>query len=329
MIVQRVDALDFSALEKGRRHHLKLDLIAAASGERITAPVIVVRGAEDGPTLGVTAAIHGNELNGIPVIHRMVAELDPAALRGTLAAVPVVNLPGFERYTREFNDGDDLNRIMPGKANGTSAQRYAHAFLERAVRRFDFLVDLHTASFGRINSLYVRADLLHPVTAGLARVQNPQILVHNCGADGTLRGAAVKLGVPAITVEVGNPQRLQRPMIEQGLAGLKNTLIHLGMVDGALRPPEREPVMCARSYWIYTDAGGILEVPPALVARVEEGAVIGRVTSLYGMLEREYHAPEAGVVVGKSTNPANQEGSRILHLGIPGSEADFKECPLP
>jgi predicted deacylase len=313
-----VDALDIEGLPQASLTRVLIRMMADALGEPISMPAIVARGSEPGPTVGITAAIHGNELNGLRIIHRLIADLDPQELRGNIVAVPIVNVPGYLRNTREFSDGSDLNRTMPGKSHGRSSEVYAHRFMTRVVSNFDYLIDLHTASFGRVNSLYVRADLTHPETAWMARAQHPQIMVHNRGADGTLRDAAMDRGIPAITVEVGDPQRFQRRMIRFGLIGVGNVLARLQMLPLEESLPEHEPVVCARSYWLYSDDGGLLEVFPNLTDQVDAGDLVARVTDVFGELVTEYHAPEAGIVIGKSTNPVNTTGSRILHLGVLG-----------
>jgi predicted deacylase len=287
-------------------------------GELIRMPVIVARGSQPGPVIGVTAAVHGNELNGIRIIHRLLESLEMDALCGTVVAVPVVNIPGYLMNRREFNDGTDLNRLMPGREPGTSVEIYVHRFVDRIARHFNYLIDLHTASFGRVNSLYVRADLTNPITARLARLQHPQIIVHNKGTDGTLRSAAAALGIHAITVEIGDPQRFQRRLIQSSLTGILNVLGQLSMIDTPVHLPENEPVICGRSHWMYTDRGGVLEVFPEVTSMIETGQRVARVSNVYGDVVREYDAPESGIVVGKSSNPVNQAGSRILHLGIVG-----------
>lgn len=328
-IVKRVHVEDWPA---GQTTLLRLDMVGNGLGQTVRIPAIVVRGTAPGPTLGLTAALHGNELNGIRVIHDTLRTIDPTKLRGAIVAVPVVNVPGYIAGQRAFNDGQDLNRLMPGKPNGTGAQVYAHRFMDRLVRHLSYLIDLHTASFGRVNSLYVRADMSDPTTARMAYEQNPQIILHNCGEDGTLRSAAVALGIPAITVEVGNPQRFQQGMIRSSLEGVQNVLADLEMIDEPVRTPEPEakaPVLCVRSYWLYTTSGGVLEVLPGLCDRVEKGELVARVTDIYGRVVEEYCAPEDGVVIGKSNNPVNQTGSRILHLGIPGTADEVTLCPVP
>ncbi|MCA9650253.1 MAG: succinylglutamate desuccinylase/aspartoacylase family protein [Myxococcales bacterium] len=324
-IVHIVESLELESLPPGGVTRFRLDMVRDGMGEAIRLPVIVVRGGRPGPTVGLTAAIHGNELNGVRAVQELVATLEPEAVRGTVVAVPVVNVPGYLANRREFNDNVDLNRIMPGAPRGTMSQVYAHRFMERVVRRLDVLIDLHTASFGRVNSLYVRADMRNPMTAHMAYLQAPEIIVHNESADGTLRGAAATAGVQAITVELGDPQRFQPHRIRSSVAGSLEVLRKLGVVEG--KPPEdgQAPLLCGRSYWVYTDRGGLLEVLPSVGERITAGQRIAVVTDMFGDVIREYEAPEDGVVVGKSTNPVNQAGSRILHLGVEGLPSGFPD----
>lgn len=293
-----------------------LHIVNNGIGEPYRIPILVARGRRDGPVLGLTAALHGNELNGIPIIQRLIAQLDLEALRGTVVGVLAVNVPGLLLGQRPFNDGADLNRIAPGSAAGTSSQVYLHRFIERVVRRFDFLIDLHTASEGRVNSHYVRADMEHPVTARLARLQNADIIVHNPPNDTTVRGTAASLGIPAVTVELRDPGLFQPDVIQQGREGVRNVLVDLGMLEGEVLCPATPTLLCSNSYWLYTDEGGILSVLPEVTEAVGSGAVIARVRDIFGDITREYRAPESGVVIGKSINPINQTGSRILHLGL-------------
>ena len=325
MSIPHVERIDLEALEPGAIHLLKCDMVRDGLGQMIRVPVVVARGADPGPVVGLTAAVHGNELNGVRIIHRILPELSPENLAGTIVAVPVVNIPGYLRNQRLFSDHVDLNRVMPGREGGTESEVYAARFIDRIVKRFDYLIDLHTASFGRVNSLYVRADMRKPVTARMAFLQSPQIIVHNEGGDGTLRSAADDLGIPAITVEVGDPQRFQRKLIRSSLLGTLNVLEHLDMIDDTDEEPGADPVLCGRSYWIYTDRGGVLDVIPDVTARVRKGDLIARVTDVFGRPETEYRAPEDGIVVGKSVNPVNQAGSRILQLGILGLPENFPD----
>ena len=293
-----------------------LKIISDGTGRAISVPIMVARGKADFPILGVTAAIHGNELNGISVIQRLFREIDVKELNGVIVAVPVMNMPAFIRYKRRFNDGVDLNHIMPGKENGSISQVYAFRLMDRIVKHFDYLLDLHTASQGRINSYYIRADMKHPVTRKMALMQNAQIIVHNPPSDGTMRGAAEELDIPAITLEVGNPNTFQKKLIKSGVEGIHNVLAYLGMTEDEIENSEKMAYLCKRSYWIYTEKGGLLTVHVNLVQLLKKGELIATLRDIFGNIIEEYYAPEDGIVIGKSVSPVNQTGGRILHLGI-------------
>lgn len=308
--------LDLDSVERGRIQKFWIQLATDGVGMPIAVPVMVARGKTDGPIVGITAAVHGNELNGLPVIQRLFSEIDLDQLSGTIVGVLVVNVPGLLLEQRKFNDGTDLNHIMPGKKDGNNSEVYGFRLMDRIINRFDYLIDLHTASSGRINSYYIRADMKDPVTKQMALLQNADIIVHNPARDGTMRGAADDLGIHAITLEVGDPNRFQKGMIRSGLTGIYNILIHLGMQEGSIEPPDEPAIICKRSYWIYTQGGGILIVSPDLTEKVDAGASIGSLKNVFGDNIKQYLAPESGIVIGKSVNPVAQSGSRILHLGV-------------
>ena len=301
---------------KGMKSYYWLKIISDGFANPISIPVMVARGEEDGPVVGLTAAVHGNELNGISVIQRLFNEVEIHELRGTIVGVPVVNVPGFNRKKRRFNDGVYLNHIMPGKPDGNISQVYAHRFIDRLVKNFDILLDLHTASFGRINSYYIRADMDDPTVNKLAKLQNADIIVHNPPSDGTLRGAAGELGISAITLEVGNPNTFQKRLIRSGVDGIHNVLCHLNMIDDEIIKIEKETVLCNQSMWIYTDVGGLLTIHVELREKVKKGDLIASIRNIFGKKIKDYYTPEDGIVIGKSISPVNQTGGRILHLGM-------------
>lgn len=313
---QLVDMLDVEACPLERISRVLVELIHDDLGRPLRIPVLVARGKRPGPLFAVSAAVHGNEVNGIPVIHQLFERLQPRTLKGTVIGVVVANAPGYLMHQREFDDGTDLNRIMPGRPEGSEAEVYAHRLIERVFSRVQYLVDLHTASFGRVNSLYVRADLEDETARRMAQLQRPQIVVHKPPQDGTLRGALEDLGIPAVTVEIGDPHRFQSEFVRRSLAGLRAVLSDLGMTAKRTMPEVPPPIVCDRSYWIHTDHGGLLEVFPAIAERVQKGQIVARMSNIFGDVVREYRAPDSGVVIGKSTNPVGQTGARILHLGI-------------
>lgn len=320
-----LDKINLEKFALNTKTQFKLNMVQNALGEYWRIPVMVIKGKEPGKTLGVTAALHGNELNGVSIIHELWRKINPEELKGTIVFIPILNSPGFLQNRREFSDGVDLNRIMPGKKDGTSSEVYAYEIAHNILPLFDVLVDFHTASFGRINSLYIRADLNDPVVARLATLQEPQIIVNKSGEDGTLRELAKEMGIPAITIEVGDSHQFQKKKIRSSIFGLTNILHDLKMLEGDIDPEDIDlPVVCETSAWIYADAGGILKVLPHLTDFVKKGEVIATIANVFGHIIDEIKAPKNGIVVGKSVNPVCQVGSRVVHIGQVWKDYEIK-----
>ncbi len=313
---QIITNLNINKIPKGTITRYWLEIVKDGMGVPVHVPIIIAKGKIKGKTAGLTAVVHGNELNGIPVIQRLFNEIDIQQLRGTIVGVPIINVPSFLRKKRRFLDGTDLNHIMPGKSNGTVSEVYAWRIVNKIIKHFDFLLDLHTASNGRVNSYYIRADMSDEVVRKMALLQNAQIIVHNPPNDGTLRGTADALEIPAITLEVGNPNLFQKGVIRDGLTGIHNLLSYLEMTDSEKEEPSSETVICKKSFWIYTDTGGLLTVYPEVTQLVKKGEKIATLRDVFGDVIKEYQSPEDGIVIGKSVSPVNQAGGRILHLGI-------------
>lgn len=309
-----VTDLDLSTLAPGI-HEQWLHLVDDALGLPVCLPVLIAKGHQPGPVLGITGVVHGDEVNGVAVIHALFAKLDPARLRGTVLAVPVVNVSAFHQHARRTPHGMDLNHHFPGSPDGNDIQVYAHRLLGRLVRHLDGLLDLHTASRGRANCLYVRADMSREDTARMAYLQRPQIILHNPASDGTLRGASSEMGIPAITVEVGNPSRFQREYIRKSVIGIRSVLVDWNMIRKRPVVLGPEPAICSKSIWMYTDQGGLLEVLPKVTDQVEEGDVVAHIVDPFGNPIAEYRAPFSGVVIGRAMDPVAATGARILHLG--------------
>ncbi|KAI7869567.1 hypothetical protein BDF14DRAFT_1722450 [Spinellus fusiger] len=279
-----------------------IKIMTQGMNEWIKLPVIICRGSADGQT--VTSSI------------------DVQLLRGTLVAIPCVNVMGYLKFQREFADGRDLNRLFPGKEDGYASQVYCFHLMNKIISQFNYHIDLHTASFGRINSFYVRADMNDPGSALLAQLQKPQIILHNSGQDGTLRSAAAARGITSITVEIGNPQLFQEQYIEWSYMGVMRVLNQLNMFPLESIPfKENFPspsltILCSKGFWIYTKTGGVLEVYPDVNSIVRKGDIIARLKSMFGNVIAEYTAPCTGIVIGRSSNPVAMAGDRIIHLGI-------------
>ncbi len=311
-----METIDVSQLRPGALHRLRLHLTEDGAGFPIMVPVMIARGRRDGPTLGIIAGVHGDEINGLPVVHKLFENIDPRSLAGTVIASPVVNMPAFDRQRRRFIEDVDLNQIMPGKESGSASDVYAHRLFDRLVRRFDYMIDLHTASRGRVNTLYARADLENPISAAMAHRLRPQIILHSPARDKSVRGEASDLGIPSVTLEVGNPQQFQAEYIRSSVRGIRAVMAHLNISKARNLAETKEPILCRRSFWTYTDHGGLLRVVPRLCERIEEGDLLATLTNVFGDVIREYKAPVNGVIIGKAINPVGHTGARIAHIGV-------------
>lgn len=318
-----IDSIQIEKIPQGTTHQYWLRLLDNEYGQAIQVPVIIVKGSRPGPLLGITAAIHGNELNGIAVIHGFLEQLKTDSLRGSIIAIPGLNSVSIPLNQRYFIDGTDLNRIFPGKASGNRSQQMVYQINQKLLPHFDFLIDMHTASFGRENSLYIRGDLNDPTIEKMAIAHPSDIILKNKGtasidntlAVKTLRAEAMSQGIPCITVEYGNPQIFQPEMIKRGIQGVFNILKSLDMMEGDWTNPSA-PVVCKRSYWIYTNKGGYMEMKVSLKQTLKKGDLIANLRDPFGTIIDQYFCPEDGIVIGRSSNPVNMSGGRIIHLGI-------------
>jgi len=281
-------------------------------------PVLAVNGAKEGPVLCLTGAVHGDEINGIEIVRRVVHSLDPTELRGAVIGVPIVNLHGFRRASRYLPDRRDLNRYFPGNPKGSSAARIAYSFFNEVIAHCTALVDLHTGSFHRTNLPQVRADVRHPAVVELAHGFDSMVVLHSQPAQGTLRRAATENGIPAITMEAGEPMRLQPAEVDAGVAGIESLLNALGMVKRLRLFREAEPVYYD-STWIRADAGGIFIGNVKLGQRVTETDLLGTITDPITNHTQEIRAPTTGRVLGMALNQVVMPGFAAFRLGLPTS----------
>jgi predicted deacylase len=284
-------------------------------GIAVPTPVLVVNGAKNGPTLCLTAAIHGDELNGIEIIRRVLYNLNPQELSGAVIGVPIVNLEGFRRSSRYMTDRRDLNRFFPGNPTGSSASRIAYSFFNDVISHCDALVDLHTGSFHRTNLPQLRADLHYPAILELTHGFGSTVVLHSKGTQGTLRRAAAEKGIPAITLETGAPMRLEEESVRQGVAGIETLLSRMNMLERFKFWGNPEPVYY-QSNWVRADQGGILLSSVSLGETVDPGELLGTVTDPITNVRTDLVAPHAGRILGMALNQVVLPGFAAYRIGI-------------
>ena len=291
-------------------------------GAQIPTPVLVATGSQPGATLCITAAIHGDELNGIESVRRVMYSLDPTKLSGTVVGVPIVNLQGFQRHSRYLSDRRDLNRFFPGNPQGSSASRMAHSLFADVISFCDGLVDLHTGSFHRTNLPQLRADLTNDEVVELTKGFGATVILHSTGGEGTLRRAAVNAGIPAVTLEAGEPLRLQQPAVDHTVKAIFTLLDTMGMYDKRSLWGNPEPTYYS-SAWVRADQGGILLSEVKLGRRVKQGELLGTITDPISNEQAPIRAPYTGRVIGMALNQFVMPGYATFHLA---TEAPIDEA---
>jgi predicted deacylase len=297
-------------------------------GSAIPTPVLVAEGVEPGQTLCLTGAVHGDELNGIEIVRRVMYSLNPEKLTGRVIGVPIVNLQGFERHSRYLPDRRDLNRFFPGNPRGSSASRIAHSFFEQVIRHCDALVDLHTGSFHRTNLPQLRANLLDESVLEMTEGFGGLVILHSTGGEGTLRASAVRAGVPAVTLEAGEPLRVDDKAVDHSVKSLYSLLDDMDMYKRRSFWGTPEPTYYG-SMWVRADKGGMLLGDVKLGKRVKEGDVLGTVTDPITNVKQEILAPHPGRVIGMALNQFVMPGYAAFHLGVeaPDGGAALPESP--
>jgi predicted deacylase len=295
----------------------RLSWSPAESFEMISTPtpVLIAHGAEPGPVLCLTAALHGDELNGIEIVRRVLYNIDPAVLSGTVVGVPIVNLQGFRRGSRYLVDRRDLNRYFPGNPNGSSASRLAHSFFTQVVSHCDALVDLHTGSFYRTNLPQLRADVRNPDVVKLTQGFGATMVLQSAGAIGTLRRAAVQAGIPAVTLEAGESMRLQEKAVAHGVKGIHTLMNQMDMIKSFSLWGDPQPVYY-NSVWVRAERGGILFSNVSLGDRVSVGSLLGEVRDPITNTKTEIFSPREGRIIGMAVNQVVQPGFAAFHVGI-------------
>jgi len=289
-------------------------------GVPVSTPVLVVNGKLAGPTLCLTAAIHGDELNGIEMVRRVMHNLNPEKLSGAVLGVPIVNLQGFWRGSRYLPDRRDLNRYFPGNVHGSAASRIAHSFFTAVVAHCDALIDLHTGSFERANLPQLRADLRNPDVVTMTQGFGATVILHSEPVEGTLRFAATAVDIPAVTLEAGGPAELELTEVKHGVKGIETLLNTLGMLKRIRLWGESEPVYY-RSTWVRANRGGILLADVSLGSTVRQGDLLGTITDPMSNASTKLYSPHSGRIIGMARNQVVMPGFAAFHIGIQTSEA--------
>lgn len=310
------DTLTFGeyVIAAGERKSIELPVTDLYTHTTLTMPIQVIRGKRQGPTLFVSAAIHGDEINGIEIVRRVLDYKGLDKLRGTLIAVPIVNVQGFLAQTRYTPDRRDLNRSFPGNRKGSVAGRLAHLFVEEIVSKSDCGIDLHTAAIHRDNLPQIRAKLDDPETKALAEAFGAAVTMNANLRDGSLRHYAAEHGIPMLLYEAGEALRFDESCIRIGMRGVLNVMRQLGMLPKKKNKKQSSSEIAHSSHWVRAERSGILRAKAALGTHVKKGQFLGTISDPFGMQEETISSPYRGIIIGCTNLPLLHEGDAVFHI---------------
>ena len=299
----------------GEQRKIELPVAKLYTDANVSLPVHIIRAKKPGPTIFISAAVHGDELNGIEIIRRLISQKNFKLIRGTLIAVPMVNVYGVVNQSRYMPDRRDLNRCFPGSAKGSLAGRVAHIFLNEIVKHCDYGIDLHTGAIHRSNFPQIRADLSDEETKELALVFGVPVVLNSNIIDGSLREAAVKHKTKVLLYEAGEALRFDDFSILAGMRGITNVLKHLGMLrKSSTRKKVVAPFVANSSQWLRANASGIVNHLVKLGDRVKKGDILAEIGSPYGDVIDKVTAIRSGILIGQQNIPLVQEGEAMFHI---------------
>lgn len=311
------EAFQFADTEvvAGTRRLIDLPVALLSNHSPINVPVHVVHGRRSGPTLFVSAAIHGDEVIGVEVIRRLLRTKALSNLRGTLLCVPIVNAFGFVSQTRYLPNqaGRDLNRVFPGQLKGTLAAQVAALFMTEIVQRSDYGIDLHTGAVNRPNMPQLRGDFTKPELREISTAFGAPVVLQSNLREGSLRAAARDVGVDVLLYEAGEALRLDEIGVRVGVKGILNVMRHLGMLAGTNKVTV-QPVFSKSSRWVRAPEAGLFRAFKALGASVQKGDTLGAVANPYEEVEVPVIAPFDGIIIGRTNTAGMNRGDALFHI---------------
>ncbi|MGR3760009.1 succinylglutamate desuccinylase/aspartoacylase family protein [Roseobacteraceae bacterium NS-SX3] len=302
-------------IEPGTRRTVDMPVSTLSDHTPVTMSVHVIHGKSEGPTVFVSAGVHGDEIIGIEIVRRLLKSPGLRTLRGTLLVIPIVNAFGFINRSRYLPDRRDLNRTFPGSSSGSLASRLAHFFMTEVVARSDLGIDLHSAAIHRTNYPQIRVSPNSRKMRRLAEIFGAPIVIESAVREGSLRGAARKLGKDVLLYEAGEGLRFDEFSVRAGHAGILRVLRHMRMIRAkGVTHAKSRPQFCASSKWQRAPLGGLLRTYRMDGELVRAGDLLGSVSDPFGEKEEEIQAPFDGIIVGRATLPIVNEGDALFHV---------------
>ncbi|MCP4724452.1 MAG: succinylglutamate desuccinylase/aspartoacylase family protein [bacterium] len=297
-------------IEPGTRKPVMVKTSEFYTGNPVRLPIVITHGKEKGPKIFITAAVHGDEINGTEIVRRLNAKLDPEQLSGTVICIPIVNISGFYSMQRKMQDGRDLNRSFPGIEKGSSTSRIAKLLFEEIISKCDYGIDLHTPRMNRFEIPHTEGDTFNEAVFRMARAFGLPIIIHTKGPEKSLQYTATEAGVPTIVYSAGEILRFHENITQKGFEGILNVMHEVGMIDFETTNPDFS-VIVQESRAVHTKKGGILHIKVLTGQLVYEKDPIGNVLNPFGFEVEDIQAQENGLIICVSTNPLVHPGDEV------------------
>ncbi|MAN59046.1 MAG: succinylglutamate desuccinylase [Flavobacteriaceae bacterium] len=305
----------------GERKTIDFSIAKLYTSTKIDIPIIIDRAKKPGPTVLITAGIHGDEINGVEVVRQLIAKKINRPTRGTIICIPILNIFGFLNADRTFPDGRDLNRVFPGRKTGSLASRVAYHFVKEILPLADYCLDFHTGGASRFNAAQVRVSPDSEKQLELAKIFNAPFTVHSSNMDKTYRKTCANMGIPSLLFEGGKSLDSDKIIVREGVEGTMRILAHLKMLAPKflVPKPRSQNVMIEKSRWIRAQRSGLLHTKVACNKHVEKGEFLATITDPYGTMRHKVLAPNEGYIINVNQAPIVHQGDAIFHISTIGT----------
>lgn len=309
-------------VEKGEDAHINLSIARLPSRTPIDIPVFVSRSSEEGPVLLLLAGLHGDEINGIEIIRRILTKGYNKPLKGSVICVPIMNIYGFLNFSRDLPDGKDVNRSFPGSKNGSLASRVAHSLMTEIIPLVDYGIDFHTGGASRANFPQIRCVLDDTINKDLAFAFAPPFILNSIFRPNSLRRESALLGKRIIVYEAGESMRFDKDAIQIGVKGIRRVMKYLGMSNNNSNPEYKTEIL-TKATWVRARYSGLFHYFTQNGKWVEKNKVIGAITDPFGDFYSQIKSPVDGYIISVNNNPVVNQGDALMHIGMLQEEQNY------
>lgn len=300
----------------GTSKTINFNIAKLYTSTKVEIPIIIERSKTPGPTVLITAGIHGDEINGVEIVRQIIAKKINKPAKGSIVCIPVLNVFGFLSMNRFFPDGRDLNRVFPGTKNGSLASRFAYQFINEILPVADYCLDFHTGGASRFNAPHIRVDPKNEKLIQLAKIFNAPFTLLSKNLDGSYRATCSKKEIDILLFEGGKSQNSSKDIAREGVEGTMRILHYLEMLNTKFNVPipNADSLIIKKSFWIRAKYSGLLHIKIPISKHVEKNETLATITDPYGKMRHVVKATNEGYVINVNESPIVYKGDAIFHI---------------